>query len=73
MPVYDQETKQWINPFEQAPVEIQGYGPLARSSLLGPLALIMISISFIDIESLLIDVHWIGVIIIPIAILLRKS
>ena len=72
MPVYDQETKQWINPFEQAPVEIQGYGPLARSSLLGPLALIMISISFIDIESLLIDVHWIGVIIIPIAILLRE-
>ena len=72
MPVYDQETKQWINPFEQVPVEIQGYGPLARSSLLGPLALIMISISFIDIESLLIDVHWIGVIIIPIAILLRE-
>ena len=72
MPVYDQETRQWINPFEQVPVEIQGYGPLARSSLLGPLALIMISISFIDIESLLIDVHWIGVIIIPIAILLRE-
>ena len=72
MPVYDQESKQWVNPFEQAPEEIQGYGPLARSSLLGPLALIMISISFIDIESLLIDVHWIGVIIIPIAILLRE-
>lgn len=72
MPVYDQETKQWINPFEEVPVDIKGYGPLARSSLLGPLALIMISISFIDIESLLIDVHWIGVIIIPIAILLRE-
>ena len=71
VPVYDMESQQWINPFE-VPEDIEGYGPLARSSLLGPLALIMISVSFIDIESLLLDVHWIGVIIIPIAILLRE-
>ncbi|MEC7229516.1 MAG: hypothetical protein VXV95_05635, partial [Candidatus Thermoplasmatota archaeon] len=72
VPVFDQETQQWINPFRELPEEIEGYGPLARSSLLGPLALIMISVSLIDIESLLLDVHWIGVIIIPIAILVRE-
>ena len=72
VPVYDMESQQWINPFTGASEDIEGYGPLARSSLLGPLALIMISVSFINIESLLIDVHWIGVIIIPIAILLRE-
>ena len=32
----------------------------------------MISVSFIDIDSLLTDVHWIGIIIIPIAILVRE-
>jgi len=72
VPVYDMESKQWINPFTETSEDIKGYGPLARSSLLGPLALIMISVSFIDIESLLTDVHWIGIIIIPIAILLRE-
>ena len=72
VPVFDQETQQWVNPFRDLPDEIEGYGPLARSSLLGPLALIMISVSFIDIESLLLDVHWIGIIIIPIAILVRE-
>ena len=72
VPVFDQESQQWINPFREVPEEIEGFGPLARSSLLGPLALIMISVSFIDIESLLLDVHWIGVIIIPIAILVRE-
>ena len=72
VPVYDQETQSWINPFHTDTEEIEGYGPLARSSLLGPLALIMISVSFIDIESLLVDVHWIGIIVIPIAILVRE-
>ena len=72
VPVFDQDTQQWINPFNDISSDIEGYGPLARSSLLGPLALIMISVSLIDIESLVLDVHWIGVIIIPIAILLRE-
>ena len=72
VPVYDMESQQWINPFTDKSEDIEGYGPLARSSLLGPLALIMISVSFIDIESLLTDVHWIGIIILPIAILLRE-
>ena len=72
VPVFDQDTQQWINPFKDISSDIEGYGPLARSSLLGPLALIMISVSLIDIESLVLDVHWIGVIIIPIAILLRE-
>ena len=72
VPVYDMESQQWINPFTDKTEDIEGYGPLARSSLLGPLALIMISVSFIDIESLLIDVHWIAIIILPIAILLRE-
>ena len=72
VPVYDMESQQWINPFTDKSEDIEGYGPLARSSLLGPLALIMISVSFIDIESLLIDVHWIAIIILPIAILLRE-
>ena len=72
VPVFNQETQQWVNPFEDAPKNIEGFGPLARSSLLGPLALIMISVSFINTESLLTDVHWIGVIIIPIAILVRE-
>ena len=72
VPVYDQETQNWVNPFHTDTEEIEGYGPLARSSLLGPLALIMISVSFIDIESLLVDVHWIGIIVIPIAILVRE-
>ena len=72
VPVYDMESQQWINPFTDKSEDIEGYGPLARSSLLGPLALIMISVSFIDIESLLTDVHWVGIIILPIAILLRE-
>ena len=72
VPVYDQESLQWITPFRDAPEEIEGFGPLARSSLLGPLALIMISISAINIESLLTDVHWIAIIIIPISILIRE-
>ncbi|MGB0201058.1 MAG: hypothetical protein ACPF9X_07025 [Candidatus Poseidoniaceae archaeon] len=72
VPVYDMESQQWINPFDGNSEDIEGYGPLARSSLLGPLALIMISVSFIDIESLLTDVHWIGIIVLPIAILLRE-
>lgn len=72
VPVFDQATQQWVNPFRDSPEEIEGFGPLARSSLLGPLALIMISVSLIDIQSLLVDVHWIGIIIIPIAILVRE-
>ena len=72
VPVYDQESLEWITPFRDAPEEIEGFGPLARSSLLGPLALIMISISSINIESLLTDVHWIATIIIPISILIRE-
>ena len=72
VPVFDQETQQWVNPFSEIPKEVEGFGPLARSSLLGPLVLIMISVSFIDIGSLLTDVHWIGIIIIPIAILVRE-
>ena len=72
VPVFDQDTQTWINPFNESTEKIEGYGPLARSSLLGPLALIMISVSFIDIDSLLTDVHWIGIIIIPIAILVRE-
>ncbi len=72
VPVYDQETQEWVSPFKEIPDEINGYGPLARSSLLGPLALIMIAASFIEIESLLTKVHWIGILIIPIAILVRE-
>ena len=72
VPVYDQESLEWVTPFRDTPEEIIGYGPLARSSLLGPLALIMISVSAIRIENLLTDIHWIAITIIPISILVRE-
>ncbi len=73
VPVFDVQTGNWIIPQEtDEEVEIKGWGPLSRVSLIGPLLLFSIAVSSIDTESIALKIQWIVLMLIPIGIIIKE-
>ncbi len=74
VPVYDPASGNWVIHKEERETteEIKGWGTLSRMSLLGPLLLFSISVSSIDVESIALDIQWIVLMLIPIAIIVKE-
>ena len=76
VPVFDPLTGNWVIPQvveeEEVQDDAEGWGPLSRISLIGPLLLFSIAVSSIDVESIALQIQWIVLMLIPIGIIIKE-
>lgn len=76
VPVFDPLTGNWVIPQvseeEEETEGVEGWGPVSRISLIGPLLLFSIAVSSIDVESIALQIQWIVLMLIPIGIILKE-